>query len=189
MQKYNSKQLPYLLVSYPWVEDGIFDQAVILITESTEDGTMGFMLNRPLENKISEIIVDDQALIDDDCIIWYGGPVSSQQGYMLHNLGEFDGDCHVADGAGLSMNIDSLCLLDQVKSENLSETRVRFIVGYCGWAPGQLEQECLEGTWMQIPYDEKLVFDTAAKDLWQRAYASMGVHPELLVVEADTLVH
>ena len=98
-------------MAYPWIEDGVFEEAVILITESTDEGTMGFILNKPLENKISEIIVDEQAILSDDMLIWYGGPVSSEQGYVIHNMGEFDGDGHISDEAGISVNLDSLPLL------------------------------------------------------------------------------
>ena len=189
MKLLDSNDVPFLLVAYPWVEDGIFDEAVIMVTESTEDGTMGFILNRPLENKVSEIIVDEQAMIDDDFLIWYGGPVSSEQGYVLHNLGEFDGDSHVCDGAGLSVNIDSLNLLEQMKADSLPITSARFIVGYCGWAPGQLDDEFLEGVWLQIPFNEELVFKTPAEEMWERAFASVGIHPDLLPIQADTLVH
>ena len=47
MKLLDSNDVPFLLVAYPWVEDGVFDEAVIMVTESTEDGTMGFILNRP----------------------------------------------------------------------------------------------------------------------------------------------
>ena len=118
-------------------------------------------------------------MIDDDFLIWYGGPVSSEQGYVLHNLGEFDGDSHVCDGAGLSVNIDSLNLLEQMKADSLPITSARFIVGYCGWAPGQLDDEFLEGVWLQIPFNEELVFKTPAEEMWERAFASVGIHLDL----------
>ena len=188
MKKMDSNDVPFLLVAYPWIEDGVFDKAVIMVTESTDEGTMGFILNRPLDNKISEIIVDEQAMIDDDFLIWYGGPVSSEQGYVIHNLGEFDGDSHISDSAGISVNLDSLILLDKMKADSLPDTSVRFVVGYCGWAPGQLDDEFIEGVWMQIPYDEKLVFETPAEEMWEKAFNSVGIHPDLLVVGADTLV-
>ena len=73
-------------------------------------------------------------------------------------------------------------------SDLLPDTSVRFVVGYCGWAPDQLDDEFIEGVWMQIPYDEKLVFETPAEEIWEKAFNSVGVHPDLLVVGADTLV-
>ena len=175
-------------MAYPWIEDGVFEEAVILITESTDEGTMGFILNKPLENKISEIIVDEQAILSDDMLIWYGGPVSSEQGYVIHNMGEYDGDGHISDEAGISVNLDSLPLLEKVRELGLPDTNARFVVGYCGWAPGQLDEEFLEGVWMHLPYDEDLVFNTPAEELWKKAFAKVGVDPHLLPVALDTLI-
>ena len=53
MKLLDSNDVPFLLVAYPWVEDGVFDEAVIMVTESTEDGTMGFILNRPQRIKLA----------------------------------------------------------------------------------------------------------------------------------------
>ena len=56
-------------------------------------------------------------------------------------------------------------------------------------APGQLDDEFLEGVWLQIPFNEELVFKTPAEEMWERAFISVGIHPDLLPIQADTLVH
>ena len=54
----------------------------------------------------------------------------------------------------------------------------RLLLGYAGWAPGQLEAEISAGAWMPAPLDESLVFGEDVDDLWQKAYQQLiGVSP------------
>ena len=39
-----------LLISSPEISDGVFDKSIILICEHDANGTMGFILNKPLIN-------------------------------------------------------------------------------------------------------------------------------------------
>ena len=50
-------------------------------------------------------------------------------------------------------------------------------LGYAGWSAGQLEQELVDGAWLVIPPNPKLVFDTPIHLRWQQAAASIGVNP------------
>jgi len=43
------------------------------------------------------------------------------------------------------------------------------MIGYAGWAPGQLEEEVKNKSWFFIPADNDIVFDKQAKTKWQRA--------------------
>jgi putative transcriptional regulator len=43
------------------------------------------------------------------------------------------------------------------------------MLGYAGWAPGQLEAELKGGSWFVIPGDKALIFGKDADKKWQQA--------------------
>jgi len=49
------------------------------------------------------------------------------------------------------------------------------------WAPGQLEQEINEGSWILAPVDPKMVLDTPPDDLWLASLSAIGIDPNLIV--------
>jgi putative transcriptional regulator len=53
--------------------------------------------------------------------------------------------------------------------------RARAVLGYAGWAPGQLENELAQGAWSTIPADPALVFAPESEAIWRAAAARVGV--------------
>jgi len=50
----------------------------------------------------------------------------------------------------------------------------KFLLGYAGWSPGQLEDELERNMWVIAPAAQSLVFDTPAEDLWTRTVQRLG---------------
>jgi putative transcriptional regulator len=50
-----------------------------------------------------------------------------------------------------------------------------FVLGYAGWAPGQLEAELARHDWFVVPYDEELLFGADHGAKWQRALELRGI--------------
>jgi putative transcriptional regulator len=44
-----------------------------------------------------------------------------------------------------------------------------FMMGYAGWAPGQLEREIKMNSWFNIPGEKALIFGADADKKWRRA--------------------
>ena len=74
-----------LLVAEPTIlNDMSFNRSVILLTEHTKDGSVGFILNKPLSYSINELIPE----INANFMVYNGGPVEQDNLYFLHNVPE-----------------------------------------------------------------------------------------------------
>ena len=79
-----------LLISSPEISDGIFDKSIILICEHDANGTMGFILNKPLINVSLEAIwtnigyeKKNPYFTNED--VYIGGPLASNAMFVIHS--------------------------------------------------------------------------------------------------------
>jgi putative transcriptional regulator len=75
-----------LLIASPSLLDPNFKRTVVLITEHSEEGAAGLVINRPSPSAVSDLVPQLEPLVDDGEQVWVGGPV--QQDAVLV-LGEF----------------------------------------------------------------------------------------------------
>lgn len=111
-----------------------------------------------------------------------GGPVSTQQGFVLHS-----GD-YFAAAASQQIGKD-ICLTATVDilraiSEGEGPEKSILALGYSGWAPGQLESEIQANGWLHCPADPELIFSPDLELKYERALFTLGVDLSHLVSEA-----
>ena len=82
----------------------------------------------------------------------------------------------IADGLSLSTSPQ---LLRRLLAPN-PPARTRLIVGYSGWAPGQLEAELAESAWLLSDVDSDLLFNTPPQEMWEKAIRRLGADPATL---------
>jgi len=51
------------------------------------------------------------------------------------------------------------------------------MLGYAGWAPGQLEEELSGNAWLTCPVDEHILFDLPLERRLPAALEQLGVEP------------
>jgi putative transcriptional regulator len=86
------------------------------------------------------------------------------------------GSTPIAQGVSLSTSPDLLRRL--LEPNPPSDTRL--IIGYAGWAPGQLEAELEESAWLLSDVDRQLLFETPPEQMWERAIRRLGADPAAL---------
>ncbi len=74
-----------LLVASPALEDEHFKRAVILLAEHNAEGSLGFVLNKPLEAKLQEAV---EGFLYFDQKLSLGGPVETQALFYVHRFGQ-----------------------------------------------------------------------------------------------------
>ncbi len=152
-----------LVASPELLLDEIFSKTVILITDRHDEGTVGFVLNKPLAFHVSEV---SENLKNLDYQLWEGGPVATENLYFLHNLpGIFDENLPVTGDIFWSGDFERL---EQLSHENpgILNGRAKFFLGYSGWSPGQLEREIQDGAWLVIDRPDFDIFNLNPRHIW-----------------------
>lgn len=168
-----------LLVAGPTMPDPRFQGTVIYLADHDAEGAFGLIVNRPVgEGPVRDFLIglgmqpDPAETITGDVRIHAGGPVEPGAGFVLHT-----NDYQTETTGMLRGKVAVTASLKAVKDIGLGMGPRRYLIllGYAGWASGQLEAEMRRGDWQIAPYDETTVFgaDDAAK--WARARKSAGI--------------
>lgn len=174
-----------LLIAMPGLNDPHFHATVTLICEHNSDGALGIVINRPLPMALSGLLSQLSLTAHDkktaDALVYGGGPVAADRGFILHNAGyQFDSSLDVSDDIQLTFSRDVLDAIAAGKGPDKSLVAV----GYAGWAPGQLEAEMLANSWLNVPATLDIVFDLPFQDRWQSAARSLGIDISQLTTAA-----
>ena len=171
---------PVFLIAAPSLGDPNFHQSVILLMEQTEDGSMGVVLNRESPILLKDLCVDQKIPYegDPDRRVRFGGPVSPEHGIVLYRQTEheIEGDLEVFGSWKVSTSQGTLGRLAAD-----GDPHFLCFTGYSGWGPGQLESELKEGSWIVVPADPEMLFETEPDAFWSRALKQNGIDPAYLV--------
>jgi putative transcriptional regulator len=159
----------HLLVASPKLRDPNFFRAVVLMVQHDERGSLGLVLNRPLELSVREALQQlklGTLPCEIEGFLHKGGPCESVL-MALHTDLEAS-DVEVLEGVHFSTTKDAI---EHLVSH--SGSAVRLFVGYAGWSPGQLEAELTEGAWLTTPASCERVFDIK-KGSWELLLRAIG---------------
>ena len=137
--KYRNKLAPEkgrLLISEPYLPDPNFERTIILLCENNEDGSFGFVLNKPSLANVSEIM-DDIKNYDTPAMV--GGPVQQDTLHYIHRFPSLDDAVEIASGIYWGGNFEKLLFL--LETKQMAHKDIKFFLGYSGWTAGQLEEE------------------------------------------------
>ena len=159
-----------LLVATPEMRDPRFVETVIYMVKHSGEGAFGLVINRPLAKGPVEDLLKgfgiDSSGAKGEIIIHYGGPVSPSAGFVLHSDDVLlEESAKVANGIAMTSDPKLIEAMAQGKGPRQS----LFILGYAGWAPGQLEGELMAGSWFVVSGDKALIFGEDADRKWQQA--------------------
>ncbi|MCL4153824.1 UNVERIFIED_CONTAM: hypothetical protein GTU68_050649, partial [Idotea baltica] len=67
------------------MHDPYFHRGVVLLCEHHAEGSLGFIINKPLEMSLNELVEDFPEI---ESPVYYGGPVGNDTLHYIHNVGE-----------------------------------------------------------------------------------------------------
>lgn len=170
---YRNKLLPEkgrLLISEPFLPDPNFERTVVLLCEHSEEGSFGFVINKPAIVKVPEVM-DDLSNFDHELFV--GGPVQQDTLHFIHSYAQIEDGVEIRKGIFWGGNFEQVLLL--ATTSQLDPGHIKFFLGYSGWSAGQLEQELEQDSWIVCDFAEsQLLFDANSSVIWRRALENMG---------------
>jgi putative transcriptional regulator len=162
-----------LLVAKPRLVDPNFLHTVVMLCEHDDaKGTLGFVLNRPTENVLPDVLRGDHGFDGRRDRVFLGGPVGLDQLAVVHRIADLPRTLEVLPGVFVGGDADDLG--SRLRAEATPEEEVRFLVGYSGWGEGQLAREMEEDSWILAPGRPEWTFDPEPRTLWRRVLRSLG---------------
>ena len=157
----------HLLIASPKLRDPNFFRSVILLVQHDEKGSLGLVLNHPLDVTIAKAWKQlSQSPCQIEGNLHRGGPCEGVL-MALHTDIEAS-DIEVIEGVHFSTSKDSI---EHIVSHNGGN--VRLFVGYAGWSPGQLEAELNDGAWQVARATSDNIFHSE-ESLWDSLRHAIG---------------
>ncbi len=168
------------LLAMPALAGSYFGQTITYLCEHNEDGAMGLVINRAVDDVVLGDLFDQldvEGPAHRDAQVLEGGPVQRDRGFVLHSDDvTVDGTLRLAGGLALSTSRDMLATI----AADEGPERFLVCVGYAGWGGGQLEGEMAENAWLSCPADAEIIFSAPLADRVGRAAASLGIDFNLI---------
>lgn len=166
----------HLLIAMPSMTDPNFQRAVIYVCENHIQGTVGLIINRPMEYPLS--LVFDQMQIQparkEKSLepLMYGGPVQPERGFVIHRpTGVWRSSLSLREDVTVTTSND---IIRSIAADTGPEDAL-ITLGYAGWGERQLEQEVMENVWLVCAYRAEILYDVPFKDRWEYAGLTLGV--------------
>lgn len=165
-----------ILISEPFNNDKYFKRSVVCLCEHNEKGSFGYVVNNLLEVKLSELI---PAIKSDDFKVGLGGPMSPNNVYYIHTLGnEIDGSVEVIEGLYTGGNFDQIVTL--INTGLVNNHQIQFFLGYSGWSSGQLQDEIDKSSWIVSKFKIIDIMEKNDDDFWKNILSSKGGKYQLI---------
>lgn len=161
----------HLLVAEPSIiGDLSFNRSVILLADHNSEGSVGFILNKPLKYTIQDLVPEIHAKFK----IYNGGPVEQDNLYFIHNIPELiPNSIEISNGIYWGGDFEST--KDLINNGEINKENIRFFLGYTGWEAEQLETEMVSNSWIiaKNDYENKIIGKSPA-NFWKEKILEMG---------------
>ena len=195
----------HFLIAMPGLEDPTFAKSVVYLCEHSERGAMGLIINKPGDLSLKhlfekvELPLHRQDLLQSNVL--HGGPVQTERGFVLHDpmleKDSVDSENSNTEAVATPNSIYASTLsvpggLAMTTSKDVLEAlangsgpqRVVVTLGYASWGEGQLESEIGENSWLTVPADPAVIFDTPIEQRYDKALSLLGLQAWMLSSEA-----
>ncbi|MGB7394791.1 MAG: YqgE/AlgH family protein [Pricia sp.] len=160
-----------LLIAEPTLTGDVsFNRSVVLLAEHSSQGSVGFILNKPLDYNISDLVTE----IEIPFPVFNGGPVEQDNLYFIHKVPELIANSiEISDGIFWGGDFENL--IDLINQGVISEEDIRFFLGYSGWSSLQLELELTSKSWIVVQNDyESGIIHKSSDAFWKEKMVELG---------------
>ncbi len=160
-----------LLYAEPTLNNDInFNRSVVLLVEENKLGTVGFILNKKTMYSTLDLVPE----LNQNFIIYNGGPVEKDNLYFIHNIPELINNSIKITGT-LYWGGDFSSVVRLINEKKIDKSQIKFFLGYSGWNSNQLNEEIEEKAWIieNANEIENLALKTK-KNIWKSKLISLG---------------
>lgn len=166
----------HFLIAMPTMNDSIFSKTLTYICEHNDQGALGLVINRPTDLTLNDLLkqlgIESIKQSDNHLSILFGGPVQLDCGFILHQpVGQWESTLSVNNKVGLTTSPDILRAIANAEGPD----QVLVSLGYAGWAPGQIEYELAQNSWLTVPATTNILFDLSFEKKLPAAMALLGI--------------
>lgn len=165
----------HFLISTPQMPDPRFQEQVIYICSHNDNGAMGVVINNPNQHiSMLEVMCNVNIPLPEHPLppVYMGGPVEMESGFILYSS-EYQAENSLEITPKISLSRDARLLEDISKGNGPKD--FLFLLGYAGWAAGQLELELVDNSWLTLPADIDVLFHTPDELKWKKAATRFGI--------------
>ena len=162
----------HLLVAEPSVLGDIsFNRSVVLLADHSTGGSVGFILNKPLDQTLCEIV---EGIGPCDFPVYNGGPVEQDSLYFIHTVPDLIEDSQeISSGIYWGGNFERA--IDLVLNGKIDVTQIKFFLGYSGWTSHQLDDELDQHSWVVLENtDTPTLLKASPPLLWRDLIIRIG---------------
>jgi putative transcriptional regulator len=160
-----------LLIADPYIiGDASFARAVVLLTAHNHEGSVGFIINKPLKYTINDLLPEINATFK----IYNGGPVEQDNLYFIHDVpDQIPNSIEISNGIYWGGCFDSVKEL--INQQQINKNNIRFFLGYTGWDVAQLETEMEQNSWIATTnsYENKIIGKSTSQ-FWKEKIIELG---------------
>ena len=166
-----------LLLAHPSQTQGYFRHTIVLlIVHSVEKGSLGLILNRPLNQTLGEHDTDFSDTELASVPLYDGGPVEQNQLTLIVWKQDSEGNVKFYFGIKPAKACEIIA--------KDPEFKIRGFLGYSGWSKGQLEGELKMHAWVLTGLTAELS-ELDGPNAWYTLLASEGPEMRLLAGEPE----
>ncbi|MEZ4796598.1 MAG: YqgE/AlgH family protein [Flavobacteriaceae bacterium] len=160
-----------LLIAEPSIlGDVSFNRSVILLADHNNEGSIGFILNKPLTYTINDLLPE----IETPLKVYNGGPVEQDNLYFIHKVPELIPNS-IEISNGIFWGGDFKSIINLVNNGKLNENDIRFFLGYSGWDANQLDNELLTNSWIVSENSYKSsIIEKMDASFWKEKMIELG---------------
>ena len=180
----------HFLIAMPGLDDAAFAKSVIYLCEHTERGALGLIINKPSDINLKGLFAKVELPLRredlSEALVFHGGPVQTERGFVLHESmmpgheSVYASTMSIPGGLEMTTSKDVL----EALSTGAGPRRVFVSLGYAAWGEGQLESEISDNSWLTVPADMAVIFDTPVGERYEKAMLLLGLQSWMLSPEA-----
>lgn len=170
----------HFLIAMPGMHNSAFAHSVTYICEHSDKGAMGIVINNAMPLFLKDIFMQmeltDYSGVGNQ-VVYAGGPVQVERGFVLHASGtEWQSTLHISPQISLTASRDII----EALAEGRGPREYLIALGYAGWGEGQLEAEVAANSWLTLPADSNIIFNTPPEQRWTAAAQPLGIDLNLI---------